>query len=151
MNLPKYNLKSNEDFVTFEFISEEIKGKIVKIIQFTPTNHDGVCNLAFGDRDENSVEIDDLSISNNGDSDKVLATVVSAVLTFSEKRKGIWIYTTGSTSSRTRLYQIGISKYLKEIELYFEIYGLLNGDWKMFKKGAEYEGFLVRRKKCKFE
>jgi len=54
-------------------------------------------------------EIDDTVVSNNGDSEQVLATVVSAVYAFTEKQDDVWVYATGSNSTRTRLYQIGIN------------------------------------------
>ncbi|MFH1003912.1 MAG: hypothetical protein V1781_00190 [Bacteroidota bacterium] len=54
---------------------------------------------------------------------------------------------TGSTKSRTRLYRIGISKYLNEIEKDYNIYGLRNEEWEHFIKDIEYEAFLAKRKK----
>ena len=57
------------------------------------------------------------------------------------------IYATGSTKSRTRLYRMGIAKFLSEIEEDFEVLGEQNDGWETFRKNIEYEGFLVRRKK----
>jgi hypothetical protein len=57
-----------------------------------------------------------------------------------------WIYATGSTKARTRLYRMGISKFLKEVTTDFEILGEVSDDWEEFKIGIEYDGFLVRRK-----
>ena len=58
----------------------------------------------------------------------------------------VWIYATGSTKSRTRLYRMGITKFLSEVNEDFEVLGELKDDWEIFKKDVEYEGFLVRRK-----
>lgn len=91
--------------------------------------------------------MDDTVVSNNGDSEKVLATVVSAVYAFTEKEKDAWIYATGSSQSRTRLYRMGISKYLEEVINDFEVYGLKEGEWQSFVKDSDYSAFLVRRKK----
>jgi len=104
-------------------------------------------NLAFGDKDHSTGEIDDKVISNNGDSEKVLATVVATVYAFTDKYPESWIYATGSTKARTRLYRMGISKYLNEVTSDFEILGQLGDDWEDFEGGKDYEGFLVRRKK----
>jgi hypothetical protein len=41
--------------------------------------------LAFGDKDIEAGDIDDKVISNNGDSEKVLATVVATVYAFIDK------------------------------------------------------------------
>ena len=85
MKLERYELKAGENLTTFEFVSEGPKGNIPKLIQFSPTNLKGLYNLAFGDKDLNSGEIDDLTISNNADSEKILATVVAAVYAFTDK------------------------------------------------------------------
>lgn len=98
MKLERYELKAGENLTTFEFISEGPKGKISKLIQFSPTNLKDLYNLAFGDKDLNSGEINDLTISNNGDSEKILATVVALVYAFTNKNPDVWIYATGSTN-----------------------------------------------------
>jgi len=147
MKLPKYPLTSGDDLMTFEFISEGPKGRIPKLVQFTPTNLKGLYILAFGDKDNLTGQIDDLVISNNGDSEKVLATVVATVYAFTDKYPGTWIYAIGSTEARTRLYRMGISKYLSEVKNDFEILGETNDDWESFRKNTDYDGFFVRRKK----
>ena len=146
MNLPKYPLASSDKMMTFEFISEGPKGLIHKLVRFQPTNLKGIYNLAFGDKDLTTGEIDDTVISNNEDSEKVLATVVATVYAFTEKYPDTWIYATGSTKSRTRLYRMGIARFLSEVYEDFEVLGERNNDWEEFQKDVEYESFLVRRK-----
>ena len=146
MNQQKYQLKADEILSTYEFLSEGLKGKIVKLIQFTATNYHDVFNLAFGDKDAKTGQIDDKVISNNGDSEMVLATVVSAIYAFTDKHPDCWIYATGSTKSRTRLYRMGITKYMKEVKQDFEIFGEINKAWESFVKEIDYESFLVKRK-----
>lgn len=99
MRLPKYPLASSDQLTTFKFISEGQKGLIHKIVQYQPTNLKNVYNLAFGDKDHTTGEIDDTIISNNGDSEKVLATVVASVYAFTDKYPEAWIYATGSTKA----------------------------------------------------
>lgn len=115
MMLPKYPLKADKSLMIFEFTGEGPKGRITKLVKFSETNLMDLYNLAFGDRDEKTGEINDSSISNNGDSDMVLATVVATVYAFMEKYPDWWVFATGSTKVRTRLYPIGITKYLLEI------------------------------------
>ena len=146
MKLPKYPLASSDKMMTFEFISEGPKGLINKLVNYQPTNFKNVYNLAFGDKDTTTGEINDMIISNNGDSEKVLATVVATIYAFTDQYPDAWIYATGSTKSRTRLYRMGISKYLSEVEENFEILGEINDDWEKFNENTEYESFLVRRK-----
>lgn len=116
-------------------------------MQFKQTNLKDVYNLAFGDKDHTTGEIDDTVISNNGDSEKVLATVVATVYAFTDKYPDATIYATGSTKARTRLYRMGITKYFLEATKDFEILGERIDDWETFKKNVEYDGFLVKRKK----
>lgn len=120
---------------------------VPKLVQYSETNLKDLYNLAFGDKDHETGQINDLIISNNGDSEKVLATVVATVYSFTDRYPAAWIYATGSTRSRTRLYRMGISKYLSEIQQDFELYGQKQGNWEEFKDKAEYEAFLVKRKK----
>lgn len=147
MNLPRYHLTAGDKLTTFEFISEGPKGRIPKLIQISPTNVKDMYNLAFGDKDRRTGRINDTIISNNGDSEKVLATVVATVYAFTDKYPDSLIYATGSSSSRTRLYRMGITKYITEVEKDFEVLGLKGNGWHPFKKGEEYGAFLVKRKK----
>ena len=147
MNLPKYPLASSEKLLTFEFISEGRKGIIHKLVQYQPTNVKDIYNLAFGEKDISTGEINDTVVSNNGDSEKVLTTVVASIYAFTDKYPEVWVYATGSTKARTRLYRIGITKFISEVSIDFEILGQKNDDWEQFKINVEYEGFLVRRKK----
>lgn len=147
MNLSNYPLSAEDDLTTFEFISEGPKGLIRKLIQFTPTNLEGFFILAFGDKDNETGQIDDLAISDNNDTEKILATVTATVYAFSDKHPNAWIYATGSTKARTRLYRMGINKYLSEASMDFEILGQQGQHWEVFERHKNYDGFLVRRKK----
>lgn len=144
--LPRYELKSDESLTVFEFVSIGRKGEIPKIIQYSETNLKGFYNLGFGDKDLQTGEVDDKTISDNGDSQKVLATVAATVYAFTDKYPEAWIYATGSTKSRTRLYRIGLTNNLDEITQGFELYGQRKGEWQEFVRGVEYEAFLVRRR-----
>jgi hypothetical protein len=147
MKLPKYPLASSDKMTTFEFISEGPKGLIHKLVKYQPTNLKNVYNLAFGDKDHTTGNIDDVVISNNKDSEKVLATVVATVYAFTDKYPDAWIYATGSTKSRTRLYRMGIAKFISEIAIDFEVLGEREDNyWEDFRKDVEYEGFLVRNR-----
>lgn len=145
MNLEKYELKSGEKFEVFEFISVGKNGQISKMVQYTSTNYKDLYNLGFGDKNEIG-EIDDTAVSNNGDSEKVLATVVATLYAFTDKHPKAMIYATGSTKSRTRLYRMGISKYIELIREDFQIFGELENGWESFTKRIDYKGFLVQLK-----
>jgi hypothetical protein len=69
MKTEKYHLKSESKFTRFEFVSEGPKGAIRKLIEFQETTNPDVFNLAFGDLNPETQEIDDLSVSDNGDTE----------------------------------------------------------------------------------
>lgn len=147
MKLDRYELKADDQLTTFNFLSEGPKGKIEKLVQFSLVNQNNLFNLAFGDRDYLTGEIDDKVVTDNGDSEKILATVVAAVYAFCDKIPEAWIYATGSTAARTRLYRIGINKYYDIVESDFEIFGQTQSEWERFEKGKDYQAFVVQRKK----
>jgi hypothetical protein len=144
--LEKYELKSGEQLEVFEFVSIGPKGKITKIVQYTLTNYKDLYNLGFGDKNIETGIIDDNIISNNGDSEKVLSTVVASLYAFIDKHNEAMVYATGSSKSRTRLYRMGITKYIDEIKQDFEIYGELETGWEEFQKDVEYDAFLIKLK-----
>lgn len=113
MSLPTYDISVNESFLEFFFDSEGPKGKIRKGVIFSPANAFGSTyfNLGFGDLNEVTGELNDHSVSNNQDREKVLATVAATVLIFIEKFPDTAVYATGSTPARTRLYQMSITAY----------------------------------------
>ena len=146
MRLPKYRLKAEKSLMVFEFISQGPKGQIPKLVKYSETNLKDLYNLAFGDKDLKTGEINDNVISNNGDSDMVLSTVVSTVYAFTDKYPDAWVFATGNTKARTRLYRMGITKYILEIKKDFQVFGLRDDEWEKFEKEVEYEAFLVKRK-----
>lgn len=146
MKVEKYQLKSESSFTTFEFISEGPKGLIRKRIEFQRTTDPRVFNLAFGDKNPDTGEIDDEVVSNNADSEKVLATVVAAVYAFFDKHPNTFVYARGSTKARTRLYRIGITKFYEEVKRDFYLYGQIGDEFYPFEIGREYDGFLAQRK-----
>ena len=151
MKQPKYLYRSEEQFLYFEFVSEGPKGRVKKLVEYTETGTKNVFNLGFGDYDEATGSINDLSVTNNGDSIKVLATVASTVYAFTEKHPNAWILATGSTTVRTRLYRMGITNNLAEITEDFSVYGYSNkGIWEIFVPGEDYEAFLLTKKSNTF-
>lgn len=146
MKLNRYELKAGRNLTTFEFLSEGRKGKVIKVIQFQPMNIPNLYNLAFGDENLETGELDDKVTTDNGDAEKVLATVVSAIYAFADQYPHVWVYATGSTEARTRLYKMGINKYFDIAETDFDIMGEQQNEWEWYEKGKDYQAFAVRRK-----
>lgn len=145
MYLPRYVYKINENFLDYEFTSVGPKGAIKKVVRFTQVGV-YIYNLGFGDLDAQTGEISDISITNNSDSRKILATVASAVHDFTLRHPKAWIFARGSTLSRTRLYRMGITNHWDNIWPEFKLFGLIETEWEAFEKQKGYEAFLIRRK-----
>ena len=146
MKYSKYEYSTEDLLLYYEFTSQGPKGKIRKIVEYSATTVENVYNLAFGDYDESVDGINDKSITNNGDSQKVLATVASTVYAFTGHYPDAWVHVTGSTIVRTRLYRMGITNNLTEIAEDFYVFGLRDDKWERFIVGEDYEAFLVTRK-----
>jgi hypothetical protein len=147
MKQESYTFTKEEGDTTYEFVSNGPKGKIRKTIVYQQVSDQGdTYNLAFGDLNEKTRTIDDLTTSNNSDTQKVLVTVAKTLLDFMNDHPNAVIFATGSTPSRTRLYQMGISKFYDEIQDKFNIEGYSNSTWRPFKRGKNYEAFLLNHK-----
>ena len=148
MILDRYEYMMDESLLNFQFESLGPNGRVLKVIVFTPQNSNGVTyfNLAFGDWDKPQQKLDDLSVTNNNDREKVLEAVAAVVLKFLNNFPDMMVYAEGSTPSRTRLYQTGIASQYEEISSLLHVYGFVNGQWEGFRKGYNYEAFLVSLK-----
>lgn len=138
-------LQATDDFSIIDFISTGRRGPIPKRIVFTATESKGVYNLAFGDIDENG-EIDDYGISDNGDRNKILATIASVVKMYTDIYPRRLIFFRGSTVERTRLYRMAISLNMEELSKQFQIYALVDKEFLAFRKNMRVEAFLIKRK-----
>ncbi|MBK7808838.1 MAG: hypothetical protein IPJ51_21520 [Saprospiraceae bacterium] len=147
MDIERYEIENNVNSVYFEFISIGSKGSIVKVIKYTKINDEPlVYNLGFGDKNLTHETIDDKAVTNNGDTDRVLATVAFTIYAFYKEFPDANIYLSGSTTSRTRLYQININKFYDYISKDFIIYGELEQGFERFEKGVNYQGFFILKK-----
>lgn len=142
----RYEIDNNDLDSIFEFKSIGKKGEIIKIVRFDKTKLENVFNLGFGDKDLKSGILDDKIVSDNGDFEKVLATVAATVYTFTENKPNSVIIIRGANKARVRLYQIGISKYFEKIYEDFEVFGLTETGWQPFIRNTRYRGFLIQRK-----
>ena len=156
MNYDQYtNLRFTEDYHLFLFYSEGPKGRITKLVGYFPMDDlPDSYNLSFGtvkinqDGDE---YLDGDEISDNGDRDKILATIASTAFRFTDKYPDSSIYFSGSNKIRTRLYQMAINHAYDELSERFSIFGDISSDldthdFQNFVSGTNYTGFLVKKK-----
>lgn len=104
-----------------------------------------VFNLGFGDWENGNEGFDDLAITDNGDMEKVLSTVIRIAIKFLSFNPGATIYITGSTTARTRLYRVIISNRYDVISKDFLVLGYLDGRLHQFEKNVNYEAFLISK------
>lgn len=145
----KYSYYRVPEEYYYEFYSAGPKGDIKKVVRYNliQTAPHKIYNLGFGDLDEDTQEVNDRINTNNDDRQKVLATVADTVMDFLKNHPNATIFAQGSTASRTRLYQINILTYWKEItEASCVIQGYVNGKWSPFEKGTNFDAFIIRKK-----
>lgn len=146
MNESSYDFKKGNDEFSFEFWSVSNKKSIKKIIEFQLIDlESNLYNVALVDVLQDG-STSDISVSNNDDLHKVLATVFHAVVYFLKVSPQSKVFIQGSTKSRVRLYQMAIAKYLEELEPKFDIWGLFNNELQFFEKGSNYESFIINLK-----
>lgn len=139
------HIKITDDLSIFDFFSIGKNGRIPKRIEFMPTEIPDIVNLAFGDINEDG-EIDDYSISDNGDRNKILATVAFAADVYLNKYPEKWIYFKGSTDERTRLYRMAIGLNFEELAMKFDFYAEQADGIIPFRKNIEVKGILVKKR-----
>jgi hypothetical protein len=145
MDKPFYEFEILENALRFEFLS--IGDKIIpKVVAYYSTSVENLYNLVLGDLSENG-DFDVHSISNNGDRDKILATVAHTMLIFFNNNPDAFVLFYGSTPSRTRLYQIGIFKELEKATKRFNIQGIKDSKAEPFEKDTNYDAFVISLKK----
>jgi hypothetical protein len=92
-------------------------------------------------------KIDVEVVSDNGDRDEILATLIQTLFVFLEAHPAGFVLFTGSTPTRTRLYQILISHELDQATSLLSFWGMSgNGSLVQFEKNKPYIGFVVSLK-----
>jgi hypothetical protein len=136
----------------YTFISKGKNGAITKVVEFNATAVKNIVNLGFGDLRADGT-IDDLANSNNSDITKVLATIIAIVEEFTGEYPNTTIVFTGSTTSRTRLYQRILKTYYQAFRRNFIITALYdNGNQNYMEvpfdpaTDNKYVAFFIKRK-----
>jgi hypothetical protein len=136
-----------KDCSSFDFISIGRKGRIRKRIMFNHTEKGEFASLTLVDL-RNDGTFDDTVVTDNGDRDKILATVAKAIRIYTDKYPDKWVVFRGNTDARTRLYRVAITLHFDELSKEFVICGAVLNDNKphLFSVGVPYVAFLVKKK-----
>jgi len=140
-----YPFVLNEGKTHYHFQSIGKRGVFEKAIEFSPLN-DNIYNLALLDFDPVTGEYSDDTVTDNGDTREVLATVLQIALHFLARNPYRTIYFTGNSDSRTRLYQIAIGKLFADVHGFLSIRGYDKERWSDFEPNGSFESFLIERK-----
>ncbi len=145
MDKPFYDFEIVGDAFRFHFKS--IGAKIIpKIIIYQETDMPNYYNLVLADvLPDGSFDI--YVKSNNGDMEKILATVVQTLMVFLAYHPKANICFSGSSETRTRLYQIVLAKEIEKVNPILDILGFRNNRLEAFETNKNYEGFVVSKKK----
>jgi hypothetical protein len=81
MDRPSYEFEYSLPQAVYLFKIEGKNGRVGKRVQFDLIQ-DNMFNLGFGDWKEDECGFDDLVITNNGDMEKVLSTVIAIAVKF---------------------------------------------------------------------
>jgi hypothetical protein len=147
MNYETYTIRYGHDLSVADFESIGRHGVIRKRVAFMPTSTPEVFYLAYGDLEDDG-EINDYSRSNNGDRNKILATIAKVIVEYTARYPERFIHFMGSTVERTRLYRMAISIHLEELSELFEIYAEVENsiELALFHKNMKVNAFLIKRK-----
>ena len=144
MNQSFYTFYPSANALRFDFAS--VGRKIVsKTIIYNKTGIENFYSLALFDV-RNDGSLDDMSVTNNGDMEKILLTVFKTFSVFFAHYPDQVVIFSGSTQSRTRLYKIAISHELSSITDIYNVYGFKENSFELFQKNQPYTGFLVSLK-----
>ena len=149
MQFDRYEFIKDDKRLEYEFYSEGPRGLIKKKVSYSrlPGIKTKAYNLSFGDWDDSTHNVNDKITSNNNDRDKILRTVAFTVLNFIEDHPDAYIFMQGSTEVRTRLYQMNIRTFWKEINIWFIVRGYVDNQWQTIKQGINYSAFLLEPRK----
>jgi hypothetical protein len=139
------DIEVRDEFSVFDFVSTGERGNILKRVAFNETEKAGVYNLAFGDVDKDN-RIDDFAVTDNGDRNKVLATIAVIVETYTRKYPDRWIIFRGSTRERNRLYRMAIALHADELSALYDIWVYKDERLILFDKNVIMSAFLIIRK-----
>ena len=144
MNFDKY-IPSQIDVSTYQFTSVGKTNQLMQVSFVKKSENEEVYTLMFGNVDSNN-SINYLNKTNNGDMKIILATVVKITENFLEENPSSIILFSGSSETRTKLYQRILSSNFTTFTKKIDIFGVENGKIEQFNPIKIYAGFIIRNK-----
>ncbi|HAK75730.1 MAG TPA: hypothetical protein DCR35_19710 [Runella sp.] len=142
MQHPFYEFSILDNAHRFEFESIGPR-KIRKLVYFDKTDIPNFYNLSLGDQLSNG-KVSFITVSNNNDRDKVIATTIQILLHFLAIYPDAYVLFSGNTAERTRLYKIIIARELATNQTNLSFWGMdEEGNIQPFDKNKSYIGFIL--------
>lgn len=142
MDKPFYQFEIGSDARRYSFISEGAH-PVEKRVTYAETNLPDFFNLALADVEEDGSQ-NFYAVRNNGDLAQIMATVAQTLLAFFRRHPRAKVAFTGSTSARTRLYQIILARELQKVADTFVIFGVKGYALETFRPNRDYDGFVIQ-------
>ncbi len=145
MHYPSYTFFNEPNTTEYHFESIGSNGIIHKIVVFSEAvPHLFIFNLGLADLDSKTGEMSDMTVSNNGDTHKILATIFQITVDYCQKNPNHLIAFEGTNLARNRLYRMAINHAFDDISEYFLLYGFSENIWEKFEKNKDYEIFWLK-------
>lgn len=146
MRLSKYEISLLQKDV-YWFVSTGKQGDVYKGVLFQPLPDYNRFNLAMGDINLQSGQIEFEELTGNGDARKVFATIAEIVNEYTAIYPEREIFVSGNTDDKKRSYSFMIAWYLEEITEDFDVWEAEEGgEFEAFEKDKAYDAILVKRK-----
>jgi hypothetical protein len=143
---PYMDLVALPDLSVFQFISEGPWGRITKQIHFTLLFKPGIYVLQLGDINKYG-GFDRCAISNNGDMNRILATVILAIEVYTERYPDRSIRIWSLSAERSRLFRIAIGNNLRLLSAKFTVQSMAREGFLFFKKDIDSAYFELKRQR----
>ncbi len=146
------DIKFSLDHETYSFNSIGKNGQLVKIVKFSILEDiPDAYNLSLGTIRWHKVDFTE--ITDNGDRDRILSTIFTISLEFSNRYPNRKIFIRGRNEATTRLYRAAINHSYSQLTEAFVIWGvnyIIDEDdyaFEPFEKNQKYDAFLFERRK----
>ena len=141
MNKPFYNFQVGAEARNFSFSSAGPR-PVEKRIIYAETTLPDFFNLALADLEEDG-SLNFYSVRNNGDLERIMATIAQTLLVFFQHYPTAKVAFTGSTTARTRLYQIILARESHAVAVDFVLSGVKDGLLETLRPNRDYDGFVI--------
>ncbi len=109
---------------------------------YAETDQPNLFNLSLADT-EATGSPNYLSVSNNGNLERIMATVAQTLLVFFRRYPNATVAFNGSTPSCIRLYQVVLAREIRAASTEFMIMGLRDATLEPLQPNHRYNGFVI--------